>query len=346
MKISPYKLALATLCAVALIVILLRRDPLVEVANPVRGPAVQAVYATGTVEATVMMPLAPRSSARLMELNVEEGSEVKKDQVLARLEDEDLRQIFHQEEAREAFAAREFHRHRSLYQQNAASKQSYERALSDWEAAKAAVRAAQAKISYMTLVAPEDGRIIRRDGEPGQLISANQPVFWFSCCAPLRISAEVDEEDIALVQPGQRVLIRADAFPRQTFDGKVQSITPKGDPVARSYRVRIGVAAPNPLLIGMTAETNIIVRETPEALLVPTSAVLGDKIWLLQDGRLKLQNVTVGAVGVQQIEIAQGVGPDDIVVVDASVPLREGQQVRTSRARAVPPSTANFTGNP
>ena len=58
----------------------------VSVVHPVRGPAVQAVYATGTVEATVMMPIAARSPARLVELNEDEGSEVKKGQILMVLE--------------------------------------------------------------------------------------------------------------------------------------------------------------------------------------------------------------------------------------------------------------------
>lgn len=62
----------------------------VEVVYPVRGQAVQAVYATGTVEPTVMLPIAARTSARLVEMNADEGSDVTKGQVLGRLEDENL----------------------------------------------------------------------------------------------------------------------------------------------------------------------------------------------------------------------------------------------------------------
>ena len=57
------------------------------------------------------------------------------------------------------------------------------------------------------------------------------------------------------------MLIRADAFAGKVFHGRVQSITPMGDAVARSYRVRIELAEDTPLLIGMTAETNIIIAE-------------------------------------------------------------------------------------
>jgi len=178
----------------------------------------------------------------------------------------------------------------------------------------------------MRLLAPEDGRIIRRDGEIGQMITANQPIFWFSCCAPLRVSSEVDEEDIALVQPGQDVVIRADAFPGKVFKGKVQSITPMGDPVARSYRVRIGFTEDTPMQIGMTAETNIIISEKKDVLLLPNSAVDKDNVWLVKDGILKKQPVSTGIKGVLKTEISGGVKEEDMVVLNPSVSFKEGQK--------------------
>jgi RND family efflux transporter MFP subunit len=218
----------------------LGRDGL-EVIRPHRGLAVQAVYATGTVEPLVMLPIAPRIAARLKELYVDEGATVKKDQLLARLEDDVLRQTIRELQATEAFLKQEFERKQTLLKQRVISETEHDRARTEWATAEAAVARAAAESDFMKLLAPAHGRIIRRDGEVGQLIAANQPVFWLSCATSLRISAEVDEEDIALVQPGQRVLIRADAFPDQVYEGSVQNITPKGDPVSRSYRVRIGI---------------------------------------------------------------------------------------------------------
>ena len=110
----------------------------------------------------------------------------------------------------------------------------------------------------------------------GDFIPVNQPVFYLAKAGvPLRISADVDEEDIPLVKVGQKVLIRSDAFPSRVFTGEVLEITPKGDPVARSYRVRIELPADTALMIGMTAETNIVTAEKQDALLVPASAVSG-----------------------------------------------------------------------
>jgi RND family efflux transporter MFP subunit len=301
----------------------------IEVIHPVRGPAVQAVYATGTVEASVMLPIAPRITARLVALHADEGMEVKKDQVLAELEHQDLQQSIKELQAKEAFAEAEHKRKKALLARGVIPQSEYDRSRTDWEAAKAAVAHAAAELSFMKLIASADGRIIRRDGEVGQLIPANQPVFWLTCCSELRISAEVDEEDIALVQPGQHVLIRADAFPDQVFRGVVQRITPKGDAIARSYRVRIGFTEKTPLMIGMTAETNIIIRETEDALLAPSSAVVQGKLWLVENEKLVQRDIVTGARGLKQTEIISGVRENDLIVLNPTPALALGKKVRT-----------------
>lgn len=301
----------------------------IEVAHPTRGAAVLAVYATGTVEATVMMPIAPRISAKLAELNVDEGSKVEKGQLLARLEDADLQSGLQQFRSQEALAKKTYDRKAMLVKSGAISKADYDSAKSEWESAKALSAKASTETNFMKLIAPDDGLIIKRDGEIGQLIPATQPVFWLSCCAPLRISVEVNEEDIVQVKSGQEVLIRADAFPDQVFNGKVQSITPKGDPIARTYRVRVEFVGDVPLQIGMTAETNIIISKNDNALLVPSTAVSDHKLWLVKGGKLVQQEVKQGAKGLKSIEILSGVAESDVIVVQPTAKLKSGAAVRT-----------------
>lgn len=303
--------------------------PQVEVAHPRIGQAVQAVYGTGNVEATVMMPVAPRIGARLTALYADEGSDVTAGQVLAQLEDDDLANTVRQLEAQEAFARSDFERDARLLKSGAIARVTYERALSDWKAAQAQTAAAGAQVHFMKLVAPAAGRIIERDGEIGQLIAANQALFWLSCDSPPRISAEVDEEDIARVRPGQDVLIHADAFPKMAFQGWVQSVTPKGDPVARSYRVRIGLPRNSPLMIGMTVETNIVIRRSKQALLLPANAVEGGSVWRLRDGKVESVHVEVGARGASQTEILSGIARQDLVVVAHDTVLTAGEAVRS-----------------
>jgi multidrug efflux system membrane fusion protein len=307
--------------------------PAVQTVHPEIGPAVEAVYATGTVEPTTMVPISPRSTGRLVELLSDEGAQVQKDQVLARLEDSDLINSLDQLRAQRDYAQSEFDRKARLVDSGFVSKQDFDKAKSDLDAAQAAVRKAEDQAGYMKLVAPENGLILRRDGEVGQVVPAGQTVFWMSCCAPLRISSEVDEEDIPEVAPGLPVLIRADAFPGKVFKGTVKSITPKGDSVARSYRVRVELSEDTPLMIGMTAETNIILRESKDALLIPATAVRDGKVQKIENDRITEVPVTFGAKGAEKVEILEGVSKDDRVVTTFRQDLKTGDEIRPSGKR-------------
>lgn len=300
----------------------------VETARPSRGPAVRAVYAAGTVEPTVMLPIAPRGAGRLMELDVDEGAQVRAGQTLARLEDADLKQSVDELEARALFAKAQLDRAQTLLDRGLGTVLERDRARSESRAADAAAARARALRGFMNLTAPADGQILQRDGEIGQVIPANQPIFYFSRRAPLRIEAEVDEEDILLVRPGQRVLIRAPALPDRVLDGRVAKITPKGNPVTRGYRVWIDFEDETPLRIGMTAEINIVVAERSNALLAPTTAVREGHVWIVRDGRLRRQPVQTGFGGEARTEILSGLGDDDTLVIGPAAGLTEGRRAR------------------
>lgn len=300
----------------------------IEVIYPRRGPAVQAVYATGTVEPEIMLPISPRFAARITALKVDEGDEIKKGALLTSLESSDLESALAGLRAKEQYAKTEYLRQDTLIKKGAGTKQAFERARSDWDAAKAAISQAEAEKGFMDLISPVDGRIIRRDGEVGQLIPVNQPIFWIAADLPLRISAEVDEEDIAQVTPGQEVAVRADAFPEEVFEGKVTSVTPKGDPIARSYRVRIELNQATPLKIGMTAETNIVVADHENAILIPRSSLFDEQVWLVREGKLLQQPVKIGARGEDDVEVISGIKMEDKIVVMPQADFKNGWKVK------------------
>ena len=93
------------------------------VARLVRGPAVQAVYATGTVEASITIRIAPQIGGRIIELKVDEGSIVKADDVLARLDDSDVRESVAELEVRARYAEQQFERASRLAQTGATTKE-------------------------------------------------------------------------------------------------------------------------------------------------------------------------------------------------------------------------------
>lgn len=325
---SAWILAAIVLVAVAA-VLWWREGPVaVTVVAPSRGPAVEAIYATGSVEPTVMLPIAPRVAGRIVELNVDEGSRVKSGQVLARLDDMDLVRTIEELEARERYASSQFERAQQLVGQGFMAKAELDRTRAELDVAQAAAKRAYALRDFMVLRPPADGLIIRRDGEVGQFIPAGQAVFVLSCCAPLRVTAEVDEEDIPRVRVGQKVVLRGDALPGEVFDGDVSDITPKGDPVARSYRVRIRLANPGKLQVGMTVDANLVVARRENALLVPATALQDNAVWLVEDGRLRRQPVRTGLVGSGRAEILEGLRLDSRIVDSPSEDLRAGRAVR------------------
>lgn len=299
----------------------------VEVTRPTLGPAVQAVYATGTVEGRVMFELRPRQTGRLIELLAYEGDQVEEGQTLAQLEDLEQRAGIQELEAKAEFAKINLERQSNLFRTRSVSQEAVDRAKADWDAARSALAAMIAKADYMKLVSPDRCTVIKRDGEIGQLMSPEQVVFWLMCGTDLRVTAEVDEEDIALIKPGQKVLIRADAFPGETFESVVDSITPRGDPIARSFRVRINLPEKTPLMIGMTVENNIVIRESERSLLIPASALRNLAVWTIVDGKLAKQVVSVGARSDSTVEVLSGLSQSSLVVVNPDIPLTDGDSV-------------------
>jgi RND family efflux transporter MFP subunit len=303
--------------------------PVVKVGRPTRGPAIQAVYATGNVEASVTVAIAPQVGGRLIALLADEGAQVKPGQVLARLDDGDLRASLSDEQSKLRYAEQHWQREQALFQSGFATIDQLDQARSTLDSARASTRHIEEQIKFMSLRAPGAGRIIRRDGEVGDFIPLNQPVFYLAQAgAPPRITTVVDEEDIAGVRVGQPAQITADGFPGRVFEGKVAEITAKGDPMARNYRVRIALPPGTPLMIGMTTEVNIILSRREHALLVPSTALNGNAIWLVRDDRAHKQTLTLGAKGADRTEVQAGLNDGDTFIAEPPTELKDGQKVR------------------
>jgi RND family efflux transporter MFP subunit len=313
----------------------------VQTTMPARAQAIEAIYATGAVEPSVMLPVAFRSAGTLAALAVDEGTVVKRGQVLARLDDKDLTSTVEELDARARYAREQFRRTQDLVDKGFVSPTELDRTRADMDAADASLRRAGTQREFMTLHAPADGVILRRDGEIGQYFPAGQALFTMSCCAPLRVTVDVDEEDIVRVHVGQKAVLRADALPGQALDGTVSQITPKGDPVSRSYRVRLSLADPRPLRVGMTIDANLIVAERANALVVPAGAVQNAGVWTVREGRLHRQAVRSGVSSADRIEILEGLDDAAHVVVNPAEDLAENRRVYERAAGAIASASAS-----
>jgi RND family efflux transporter MFP subunit len=301
------------------------------ITSPQVSQLIEAVYATGSVEPTIMVPISPRSSGHLIEVAVDEGQTVKKGDILARLEDGEQQAAIADLTARLAFAEKDLQRKVQLLKSKSISHDIVDSAQADFDSLTAQINKAKAQAAYLTLTAPADGLIIKKDGEIGELINSGQAVFYMSCCAPLRITSEVDEEDIPKIKLDQPVLIQSDAFPDKIYSGKVISITPKGDSVARSYRVRIGFEEnEHPFMIGMTVETNIIIQKIDNAVSIPLKAIgKSGMIQQVQGNNVRITKAQTGIRNGQFIQVITGLTAADKVIIPYNDNLEDGQKVRT-----------------
>lgn len=317
--------------AAALYVIFDPLRPQVRLAQVSRGPAVQAVYATGTVEAVNSARVAPMQAGRIVEIFARDGQKIARGDPLVRFDDREARLRLAELEARERYWREELARADQLQQRGVTSREALERTRSEHAALIAIIDGQKQRLSELTLLAPLDGMVLRQDGEIGEVVDARATVMWVGQPRPLRVTAEVDEEDIPLVAGGQKVLIKADAFPGVVLSATVGEITPRGDPVQKSFRVRLALPDDTVLRIGMTVETNIVVREVSEALLVPASAVIDSRAVLVLDGdRLRSRAVKTGIRGRQAVEILEGLQLGEGIVADPTG-RREGERVRLAR---------------
>ncbi|MBF0305465.1 MAG: efflux RND transporter periplasmic adaptor subunit [Alphaproteobacteria bacterium] len=327
MRIVPVLVA-ALLAAGAAYALFPRFSPEVRVARPVIGPAVEAVYATGTVEPVHWAKVAPIEAGRIVEIAVQDGEAVAAGQVLARLDDAEAQARLREAEARERYREQELGRQQSLAQRGVASRDALDRARSEAEQARAATAAARQRLAQTLLLSPMDGLVLRRDAEVGEVVERGDAPFWIGQARPLRITAEVDEEDVPRVAVGQTALARSDAWPERVFTSRVAEITPKGDPLSKSFRVRMSLPDDAPLLIGMTVEVNVVVREVADVLLVPAQAVVDGRVFVLTSGRAVARLVTTGIKGRSLVQVVDGLTPDDQILTDPPARLEDGTRVR------------------
>jgi RND family efflux transporter MFP subunit len=158
----------------------------------------------------------------------------------------------------------------------------------------------------------------------------------------LSVTASVDETDVLLVEPGVKADIELDAVPEATYAGVVRSIDLQPTASSRggvSYVVRLsldggtsadGSPAPVPRP-GMSAVARLQVRESVDVVAVPAAAVFrdetGDAVWVVTDGTVERRAVTLGAQGVDTIEVSGGLTEGETVVVRGADQVRAGQSL-------------------
>lgn len=294
------------------------------------GPALDLVYATGFVEPEQPVSVAPRVTAPVVAVLVDEGERVRRGQPLVHLADDEQRAAIAQARAERVKAARDEARVLALYRQGWVTRAARDQAVAAAAATRAAEETAAARSGQYVLRAGISGIILKRDVEPGDLATPSRTLMTLGDPARVRITATVDERDVPRVRPGQEALLSTEAFPGNIMRARVREVTPGGDPAQRAFRVRLMLDEAPPLPLGLTLEVNIVTRRIERAVLVPASAVSGNGLWVVSSGRARARTVRTGISGGDQVQILSGLRPGEAVILAPPDGLKDGDRVKAA----------------
>lgn len=289
-------IGIGVLVAVALPVLLKGKWPefRLETDSVKRQTLFRTITATGTIHAKDQVEVGTQVSGVVAGVYADYNSPVTKGQVIARLDTRTLKASVQESQAsfRTAEvlykqAERTYNRAKVLYEQKVYSQVEYENALAEYEQAEASYENAKVKLyrdqvnlQYATITSPMDGVVIGKSVEAGQTVAAsfNTPTLFTiaSDLTQMEIEASIDEADIGQVKTGQAVRFTVDAYPDETFTGKVQQVRlqPQENQNVITYPVIIGVTNPEQKLMpGMTANLTVVIQEKQQVLSVPNAAL-------------------------------------------------------------------------
>lgn len=296
----------------------------VDVAHRIDVPQ-NKVY-TANVEAENINNIAPATPNRIKSINVEVGDRVRKGQVLVELDKANIDQLRINLEQIE----REYNRAVQLLQIGAGTQQAVDQLKAQLDAAKSQY---DNLLENTVLRSPITGVVTARNYDPGDM-TGSLPVLTVGQLAPVvKVMINVSENDLATLRQGQPVDVTFDAYPGETFSGKVQRIYPTVDTATRTFEVEMRIAnASEKLKPGMFARVSIDLG-TQQNVVVPDRAVVkqtgsGNKyVYVLKGNTVSYNRVDLGQRLDNAYELLSGIEDGDTVVITGQTRLADGVKV-------------------
>jgi len=343
-----------------------------ETVTAERGELTETVTATGTIESVTQVDVGTQVTGIIDKLYADYNTVVKKGELIAEIEKTLLQSDLRSAEANVESARltyeynkKNYVRDKALHDKQLISDYEFQTSAKELEVSRTAydkavadrVRAAK-NLNYAEIYSPIDGIVISREVEVGQTVVSNMNVANLYTIADLdnmQVIGNVDEADIGRVKVGQSVTFSVDAYPDETFDGKVTQVRLNPTTESNVVTYEVVVAASNPdhkLIPGLTANLTIYVLREDNVLLLPQKAftfapqeassdsklpqpqgnvadlkLAPDQkcVWVVKDNKLIPTAVTIGVSNGMKTEILSGL-PDGSAVATgySSEPLSQG----------------------
>ncbi len=334
-------------------------------AQMLTGSEAQAeLVATGYVVAQVKAAVSSKATGRLEVLNVEEGDVVKAGEVLAILENSDVKADLERMKANVAMARADstdayikLNRANELIKSGSTTQDIVDEMIANYDRAKASVAVASAGVRYAEVAventiirAPFDGTVLSKDADVGEMVapfssagSSRGAVVTLADMSSLEVEADVSESNIYKVNVGQPCEIILDAYPGVRYPGRVKKIVPTADRSRATVMTKIAFTQiDDKVLPEMSARVNFLPEKTagaekpqPPVLAVPKSTISNRNgrpvVFKIIGQNVQEVAVTIGRELGTFTEILSGLVAGDQVVVSPPGALKSGDKIELSQ---------------
>jgi multidrug efflux system membrane fusion protein len=328
------------------------------------GDATSKLTLPGTLQGHLEAPIYARASGYLQRWTRDIGESVKQGELLALIDAPEAEQELQQARAsgeqiraRLGLAESSLQRWETLRKMDAVPQQELDerraargQAQADLAAAQANVRRLEQLQAFRRVTAPFAGTIVRRNVDVGALIGAgnngaNRELFYLAQTDRLRIDVAVPQTYAASVKAGQQVSVKLLERPGTPFKGVVARTSGAIDTATRSLHVEISL--PNPdgkLLPGAYVEVSLPLSNQVNSLVIPVATLQfrqnGARVALVQSDaqgvqRVILRQVKLGRDFGRELEVLDGVGAQDLLVLNPHDAIEQGERVHAVAAKAV-----------
>ena len=302
-------------------------------AVPVRvGQVAEDVTAVGSLLAEESVIIRPEIDGRIVALLFQEGQAVSGGTPLVTIDSAEVEAQVAGVKADLRTEEQRLARTQELFEQKFISKDALDVQNGNTARLRAKLREAESRVAKTVIRAPFSGTVGLRQVSPGAYVKAGSDIVRLESIGSLKVDFRIPEVYLAKVRPNQEIALRLDAYPGEEFRGHVYAVEPVIDEKTRTILMRARIPNKgNKLKPGMFARVVVTLENRLNALLVPEQAIWpqGQDIYVFRvvEGKAALTKITIGNRQPGQVEIIQGLNPNDIVITEGQMKLRDGAPV-------------------
>ncbi len=297
----------------------------------------EIIEASGTLQSNEEVELKPELTGRIVQIYFKEGTKVSKGTLLVKLYDGDIRAQLQKLELQRQLAQTTLTRQQQLLKINGISQQDVDITSNQVSAYGADIEYNKAQLQKTEIRAPFSGTLGFRNVSEGAIVGPTTVMATLQQLDPLKIDFASPEKYSNVIRKGDPVTFSV-AGDTEKYKGSIYAIDPKIDLATRSVKIRAIV--PNPggkLFPGSFARTSIQLKNNPNAIMIPSQAVIPGtrykQVIVADSGRAKFVNVETGIRNASNVQILSGLEIGDTVITTGILQLKPGSTFRYNKVQ-------------